>query len=252
MPDGKKLATYLLSAAALLGPMAYILFAFYEMGRLTFFGAPIEFLQISSFGILPVVMTVYPAIVVTFVIVSLVSGVQFAAPRRKIILVGVAFTYAALVFYNLSMTPAWRWIFGISIALGIVVALGVKQYTVEFGNEIVADVADPLHQSQRHFYSTTRYIYFLCGAALFLFCFSAAGKKDAATTEYYWVTGGYVVIGFYGDQVLIGERSGLEVGPKFRLAELKSLEGSLTQLRVGPLKAASMWKSSLPAERASE
>lgn len=98
MPDQKTLATHLLSAAAMLGPLAYVLFAFYEMGRLSFFGAPIEFLQISSFGILSVVKTVYPAMLVTFVMVSIISGVQFAAPRQKIILVAAAFTYGALIF----------------------------------------------------------------------------------------------------------------------------------------------------------
>ena len=246
MPDGKALATYLLSAAALLGPLAYILFAFYEMGRLSFFGAPIEFLQISSFGILPVVLTVYPAMFVTFLIVALLSGVQFATPRRQIVLVAVAFTYVSMVFFSLSMTPLWRWIFGLSTALGIGVALIIKAHTPDFGNEVERVQADPQHASTRHFFAITRYIFVLSGAAVFLLCFSAAGKKDAATTEYYWVTGSNVVIGFYGDHVLLGERRGLEVGPKFRVAELKSLEGSLTQLQVGPLKPASMWKAPGP------
>ncbi|CRM61965.1 hypothetical protein [Pseudomonas sp. 35 E 8] len=251
MQDGKKLVTFILSAAAVLGPLAYVLFAFYEMGRLIFFGAPIEFLQISSFGILPVVKTVYPAIMVTFLMVVIISGVQFASPRRKVILGAAAFTYGALILFNLSMTPMWRWIFGVFIFIGIFSALVIKQFTIEFTNDLGQD-DEKEQQFIKNFHATSRYIYYLCGAAFFLLCFSAAGSKYASTNDYYWVTGDYVVLGFYGDQVLIGERHGFEVGPKFRVAELKSLEGSLMQLRVGPLKAASMWQSSLPAERASQ
>ncbi|NWE18048.1 hypothetical protein [Pseudomonas sp. P7548] len=244
MPDARTIATYLLSATATLGPLAYILFAFYEMGRLNFFGAPVEFLQMSSFGIIPVVTTVYPAIVLTFVMISIVSGVHFATPRGKIILVAAAFTYAALIFFNLSMTPTWRWVFGIAAAVGGLAALGVKKF------EVV--VSDDFDKSAQHLYQTSRYTYCLCGFIVFAMCFSAAGNKNAASDEYYWVTGDNVVLGFYGDQVLIGERRGSEVGPKFRVAELKSLEGSLTQLRVGPLRAASMWKSTSPADRPRE
>lgn len=245
MPNGKVLATYLLSATALLGPLAYILFAFYEMGRLSFFGAPIEFLQISSFGILPVVLTVYPAIFVTFLVVGLLSGVRIATPSRQIVLVAVAFIYASLVFFSLSITTFWRWFFGVSTALGLIVALLVEQHTPDFGNEVDQGKADPQHASINHFYVICRYILLLAGAAFFLWCFSLAGKKDAAITEYYWVTGSEVVIGFYGDHVLLGERRGAEVGPRFRVAELKSLKGSLMQLSVGPLKSASMAKVSV-------
>jgi len=252
MQDGKTLATYLLSAAALLGPLAYILFAFHEMGRLNFFEAPIEFLQISSFGILPVILTVYPAIVITFIVLSIVSGIKVAAPRPKVILAALAFTIIALILFSLSMTSFWRWIFNICIGLGVFIALAVKEVKVEFGSEADRSDANPNRQFLMHLQTASRNIIFLCGASVFLWCFWAVGKKDAATAEYYWVTGGDVVIGFYGDQVLLGERRGLEVGPKFRLVELKSLEGSLTRLRVGPLQAASMWKSSSPAERSSE
>lgn len=75
------------------------------------------------------------------------------------------------------MTPIWQWIFGISIAIGVLAAMVIKKFTLEISDEVDKDNADRHRQYIRHFYATSRYIYYLTGSVIFLLCFSAAGKK---------------------------------------------------------------------------
>lgn len=246
MPDSKNLAAYLVSAAALLGPLAYILFAFHEQGRLSYFGAPFDFLQISSFGILPVTTTIYPWILVTFMVFSLVSMVRFSAPGHQVVLIAAAFAYVTAVLFYVSLTLLWQSIFACLTALGLGVAIFKNPHFPGLGNEISKPPLEPQHISIKHFAQVKRYVLALGGVAIFVFIFTALGKKEAATQEFYWKTQDGVVLGFYGEQVLIGELRGYEVGPEFRFVELKSIQGSMKLLRMGPLKAAPMWKTPGP------
>ena len=243
MPEGKAIVTYLVSAAAMLGPLAYILFAFHEFGRLTYFGAPIDFLQISSFGIIPVVTTIYPGMLITFMVLALCSGVRFSSPSQQVALVACAITYAAGVFFYLSTSPLWMWLFGSTSFIGFLVVVFMKRHTPDLGNDAISFKGDPQHPSIKHYETIRRYLFVFIGAAIFCFIYATAGEKDAATRDFYWVMGNDVVIGFYGDQALLGELRGSEVGPKFRLVGLKVLEGTMTKLQVGPLTASPLWKA---------
>lgn len=243
MPDGKAIATYVVSAAAMLGPLAYIMFAFHEMGRLTYFGAPIDFLQISSFGIIPVVTTIYPGMLSTFMVLALWSGVHVSSPSQKIGLVACAISYVAGVFFYLSMSSLWMWVFGVIAAIGFLIIVFMRRHTPDLGNDEISVKGDPQHPSIRHYYVMRRYLMVFIGSAAFCVIYAFAGEKDAATRDFYWVMGDEVVIGFYGDQALIGELRGSEVGPKFRLVGLKVLERPMTKLQIGPLTSSPMWKS---------
>jgi hypothetical protein len=242
MPDGKAFATYLLSAAALLGPLAFILFAFHEMGRLNYFEAPTEFMQLSSFGILPVITTVYPAMFTTFLVVGLLSGVPIASANQKIILIVAACTYGAMVLFYLSLTPTWQWVSGVAIGLGFIAMVLIPRHTPDVGNEKPVLPEDPQHPEIKHYSLLKKCVITLASVGFVLPMYSALGIKDAVTQEHYWVVGNEVVIGFYGDLALIGERSGYEVGPKFRFVELKSSKLSMSYQRIGPLKPAPVWK----------
>lgn len=242
MLDGKALATYLLSAAALLGPLAYLLFAFHEMGRLNYFEAPTEFMQLSSFGILPVITTVYPAIFFTFLVVGLLSGVPIASSNQKIVLVIASCTYIAMVLFYLSLTAIWQWVFGVAIALGFIAMIAIPRHTPDYGNEKPDLAGDPQPAELRHYSFLKKCMIILSGVVLVLPVFASLGKKEAVTQEHYWVLGNEVVMGFYGDLALIAERRNQEVGPRFRFVELKSMNSLMSFQRIGPLKPAPIWK----------
>jgi hypothetical protein len=87
-----------------------------------------------------------------------------------------------------------------------------------------------------------RYVFLITWFVLSITIFFFMGEKAVTKEELYWVVEGEVVIGFYGDLALMAERHDSEVGPKFRLAELKSLDKKMMLLRIGPLKPAPMWK----------
>ncbi|WP_458368725.1 hypothetical protein [Pseudomonas mandelii] len=243
MPDGKSLSTYIFSAAALLGPLAYILFAFHEQGRLSYFGAPVDFMQISSFGIVPVITTIYPWMIVTFLVFSFLSGVRFSVPGQKVVLIAGAVTYISICLFYVSLTPVWKWMFGVIGGVGAIVAISKNNHVPGFGNEAIKAEPEPQHMYLRHIASVKLYFFALAGIAIFVMFFSALGKREAAAQQFYWILNDGVVLGFYGDQVLIGDRNGYEVGPRFRFVELKSIQGSLNLLRVGPLKPVPMWKA---------
>jgi len=242
MLDGKTAATYVLSAAALLGPLAYILFAFHELGRLSYFEAPTEFMQLSSFGILPVITTVYPAMFITFLVVGLVAGVPFARSNQKIVLVIAACTYIAMVLFYLSLTFVWECVFGIAMALGFIAMIAIPRHTPDFGNEKPDLVGDPQPAEVRHYSFLKKCVLILSSVVVVVPIFAAWGKKEAVTQEHYWVLGSEVVMGFYGDLALMAERRDQELGPRFRFLELKSMKSSMSYQRIGPLKPAPAWK----------
>lgn len=242
MPEGKTVVAYALSFAAFLGPVAFIFFGFHEMGRLGYFGAPNDFMQLSSFGVMPVVITVYPAMFITFLVVGILSGLRYASPSHQLVLVVVAFTYVSMVLLYLSLTPTWKWVFGVSTAIGVVAAVALKRNAVEIGNEAPKNKPLPEPVAVNYLRKLQTYILVSSGAVFIPLFFSAAGVKVAATQEYYWVSGGEVVLGFYGDQALMGALNGDEVGPTFRFAELKSIPATLKLQRIGPLRSAPMWK----------
>ncbi len=246
MPDGKSIVAYALSSAALLGPVAYILFAFHDRGRLSYFGAPDDFMQISSLGLLPVVEVVYPAMFFTMLIVGLLSGLRYASHSRQVVLVAVAWIYVSMVLMFLSSTSFWQWVFGGSMALGAITALMTKNTQADVGNELPKLEPMPVSDAEKHFALIYKCVLLCAGIAIAPMCFVKAGMKTAAAQEYYWVIGDQVILGFYGDLALMGGLSLNHVGPTFRFAELKSLEKNMTRQRIGPLSRAPTTKLGNP------
>ncbi|AXI61612.1 hypothetical protein DLD99_14390 [Pseudomonas kribbensis] len=177
MLDGKAAATYLLSAAALLGPLAYILFAFHEMGRLEYFDAPIDFLQMSSFGILPVVTTVYPGILCTFLVVGLLSGVRFARGGQRQVLIIAACTYVSMILYYLSLTLIWQLVFGIASVIGASAAIFMNRHMPDIGNEEMDPEKDPQSKELKHYSTMKNFALIFAGAGVFVLFFQLLEKK---------------------------------------------------------------------------
>jgi hypothetical protein len=240
--DGKTIIGYALSAAAILGPVAYICFAFIESGRLGYFGAPNEFMQLSVFGILPVIWAVYPPMFVTFLVLGILSGLRYATPSHKIVLVAVATLYVSMVLFYLSLTPTWQWVFAISGSISFVSAIFSSPTMADIGNEQARSEELPKAAAAKHFSFMKRYVLVLSGIVIIPMAFIQSGVKAASTQEYYWVSGSEVVLGFYGDLALMGALSRQEVGPMFRFVELKSLSTPLAWQKIGPLAAAPAWQ----------
>lgn len=234
---------YALSSAAILGPLAYIFFAFHESGRLGYFGAPNDFMQISSFGVMPVIFGVYPAMFFTSLVVGMLYGLRYATPSHQVVLIAVATTLVSIGLFYLSLTPVWRLVFGVTGFIAFISAMLLNPTAADIGNESAKPEPLPEAASTRHFSLLKRYALIFSGIVIVPLAFSQLGVKAAAAQEYYWVSGNEIVLGFYGDLALMGAVRGREVGPMFRFAELKSLETPLSWQRVGPLAAAPAWRS---------
>lgn len=179
--------TTLVSIVAVLGPFSYGVLALYEIGRLGYFNAPVDFLQLGSFGFADVILKAYPSVIPMAAVVAL--------SMRFLWLKGVHRAYAALhiigLFALLLITlvngAGWK-IFFVCVAAVSVIFLLIKSPPTppDLGNELQDDER-PVETKDQKFWRIAR----LCPAlTLIVFILgwmvSAYGAKNAELEAYYW------------------------------------------------------------------
>jgi hypothetical protein len=237
--------TTLVSIVAVLGPFSYGVLALYEIGRLGYFNAPVDFLQLGSFGFADVILKAYPSVIPMAAVVAL--------SMRFLWLKGVHRAYAALhiigLFALLLITlvngAGWK-IFFVCVAAVSVIFLLIKSPPTppDLGNELQDDER-PVETRDQKFWRIAR----LCPAlTLIVFILgwmvSAYGAKNAELEAYYWCTKDEVVLGFYGDKALTSKLMNGDVGHTFSIRDVKTLT-EMSYQKIGPLKVTPLWKPAL-------
>ncbi|MBD9443084.1 hypothetical protein [Pseudomonas sp. PDM04] len=237
--------TTLVSLVAVLGPFSYGVLALYEIGRLGYFNAPVDFLQLGSFGFADVILKAYPSVIPMAAVVAL--------SLRFLWLKGIHRAYAALhivglfalLLITLVNSAGWK-IFWICVAAVAVLFLLIKSPPAppEMGNE-PQDNARPVETRDQRFWRIAR----LCPPLAFIvFIFgwmvSAYGAKNAELEAFYWCTKDEVVLGFYGDKALTSKLQNGDIGHTFSIRDVKTLT-ELSYQKIGPLKVAPLWKPAL-------
>ncbi|WP_146189212.1 hypothetical protein [Pseudomonas protegens] len=249
MADGNKLVSILVSSVTLFGPFSYLLYAFYESGRLNYFAAPTDFMQLTSFGIMPVVETVHPGIILTGIVATLLGGMRHGTARDKFVMAcGVVGYVSGTVWYISASGSYVRWTFGAIATLCGLIALSLPRHTPDIGNE--EEVVPPVARPSAFKYTVSIYNGVIIVSAMFFFLmgYVVAGQKKAETQEKYWMAGNKVVLAIYGEVMLLGELNGQLVGPVFEVVESKSLQSSLIFRKVGPLSPALLAAQGAPAK----
>ncbi|MBS7440277.1 hypothetical protein KID96_23410 [Pseudomonas syringae] len=235
MSEGNKPISIALSIVAILGPVSYMLYAFYEIGRLGYFRAPIEFMQLSSFGVMPVIEAVHPGIIFTAIIWTFFGGMRYRTGAGQLASVFAVIGYCFLAISGLSIDERYTFGFGIAGVCAILIALLIPTSVPELGNEEDPIPPLPVPAANKYSDSIRKWILILAAVAVFIGGNIAAGSKKAKQQDEYWIVKNEVVLGFYGDMVLLGELNGKQVGPNFKIAETKSLDVQMRRVKTGPL-----------------
>lgn len=236
MSDGNKLSQIIVSVVTLFGPISYLLYALYEGGRLRHFGAPVEFIQLTSFGILPVVETIHPGIILTAIVMTFLAGMKHATPKHQVRMGCGVIGYVAGTIAYIATNENIKWGFGIVAAVCAAVAFAISAGAPELGNEQENPAPIPKSRSEKYENSITKWVVIL--SAVFFFCmgYVAAGIKMAENQTEYWVSGDRVALAIYGNTVLLAELHGQDVGPGFELVETKTLQKPLVLKEIGPIR----------------
>ncbi|WP_146116073.1 MULTISPECIES: hypothetical protein [Pseudomonas] len=237
--------TTLVSLVAVLGPFSYGVLALYEIGRLGYFNAPVDFLQLGSFGFADVILKVYPAVMPMAAVIALAF--------RFLWLKGIHRAYAAvhsvgmlsLLLVYLVSTPSWKVFWGV-IGFAAVLFCVFKNPPLlpDFGNE-QEDAVKHLETRDEKFWRIMQVTPFVIVIALILgWMISAYGAKAAEEQTYYWCIKGEVVLGFYGDKAVTAQLVEGNVGHTFSIKDIKTLS-ELSYQKIGPLKVAPLWRPSI-------
>lgn len=237
--------TTLVSLVAVLGPFSYGILALYEIGRLGYFNAPVDFLQLGSFGFADVILKVYPTVIPMAAVVAL--------SMRFLWLKGIHRAYAvlhivglfALLLITLVNGTGWK-IFWICVAAVAVLFILIKSPPAppERGNEVLED-SRPVETRDQKFWRVAQLCPVLMIVVFILgWMVSAYGAKNAELETYYWCTKDEVVLGFYGDKVLTTKLQNGDVGHTFSIRDVKTLT-EMSYQKIGPLKVVPLWKPAL-------
>ena len=235
-------STTLVSLVAVLGPISYGVLALYEIGRLGYFNAPVDFLQLGSFGFADVILKAYPSVIPLAAVVALsfrflwLKGIHLAYAALHII------GLLALLLITLVNGTGWK-IFWVCVAAFSVLFILIKSPPAppELGNELQEDARSVETRDQR-FWRIARLFPALTLIVLILgWMVSAYGAKNAELEMYYWCTKDEVVLGFYGDKALTSKLVNGDIGHAFSIRDVKTLT-ELSYQKIGPLKVAPLWK----------
>jgi len=237
--------TTLVSLVAVLGPFSYGVLALYEIGRLGYFNAPVDFLQLGSFGFADVILKAYPSVIPMTAVVALsVRFLWLKGIHRAYAALHIAGLFALLLI-TLVNGAGWK-IFWVCVATVAVLFLLIKSppASPELGNELQED-ARPVETRDQKFWRIAR----LCPAlALIVFILgwmvSAYGAKNAELETFYWCTKDEVILGFYGDKALTSKLQNGDIGHTFSIRDVKTLT-EMSYQKIGPLKVAPLWKPAL-------
>jgi hypothetical protein len=222
-----------IAALALIGPASYLCLALFELGRLQYFDAPRDFINFGSFGIYPLLSKVFP-VAVPMLLIAGVFGTAYAAQGRvRFIRISVALGMCCSLLSIYSATSAWKWGFGIAMAVCALPGLLLNQHVPEVGNSEDEQPAVPEHPALLSAKRLRQAVYWLPALALFAWVFAAAGTRDAESQKEFWTSEKGVIIGFYGENLLLMSTSGNGVASDFQVIKLEEA-GTLTLKPLGP------------------
>ncbi|MDT3230909.1 hypothetical protein [Pseudomonas sp. rhizo25] len=237
--------TTLVSLVAVLGPFSYGVLALYEIGRLGYFNAPVDFLQLGSFGFADVILKAYPSVIPMAAVVALsVRFLWLKGVHRAYAVLHIVGLFALLLI-NLVNGAGWK-TFWICVAAVSILFLLIKNPPAlpETGNES-QEGSRQVETRDQKFWRIARW----CPALAFIvfilgWMVSAYGAKNAELETYYWCTKDEVVLGFYGDKVLTSKLQNGDVGHTFSIRDVKTLT-EISYQKIGPLKVIPLWKPAL-------
>ncbi|MEW5697655.1 hypothetical protein [Pseudomonas synxantha] len=237
--------TTLVSLVAVLGPFSYGVLALYEIGRLGYFNAPVDFLQLGSFGFADVILKAYPSVIPMAAVVALsVRFLWLKGVHRAYAVLHIVGLFALLLI-NLVNGAGWK-TFWICVAAVSILFLLIKNPPAlpETGNES-QEGSRQVETRDQKFWRIARW----CPALAFIvfilgWMVSAYGAKNAELETYYWCTKDEVVLGIYGDKVLTSKLQNGDVGHTFSIRDVKTLT-EISYQKIGPLKVIPLWKPAL-------
>lgn len=244
MPGGSKYLSILVSVVALFGPISYLLYALYESGRLGYFGAPVDFIQLTSFGVLPVIETIHPGVILTVIVLTVLGGMKHATPRDQFRMASGAAGYVAGAIAVIATNNCVKWGFGGFTVICALILLFVNATSPEIGNKEPQASPIPISGAEEYQKYVHRWVFIVSAVVFFCFGYVAAGIKQAEKQIDYWVSDNRVALAIYGNLVLLAELNGNSVGPGFEVLETKSLPKPLILKAIGPLKTLARKKES--------
>lgn len=236
MQAGSKYLSIVLSAITLFGPISFLLYALYESGRLRAFGAPIDFIQLTSFGIIPVIETIHPGIILTVIVLTILGGMKHATALDQFRMGSGAVGYVAAAIAIIASNNIIQWTFGVVTAICALILLFVGGSSPELGNKREKLSPIPISSAEEYTRNIRRWVFIVSAVVFFCLGYVAAGAKQARSQSEYWLSGERVALAIYGNIVLLAELHGNVVGPGFEVLETKSLPKPLVLKKVGPLK----------------
>ncbi|MFJ4055795.1 hypothetical protein ACIPZC_20400 [Pseudomonas sp. NPDC089743] len=237
--------TTLVSLVAVLGPFSYGVLALYEVGRLGYFNAPVDFLQLGSFGFADVILKVYPSVIPMVAVIALTTRfVWLKGIHRAYAVVHTVGMLSLLLVYLVS-NPYWKVFWGGLAFIAVLFILFKNPPSPpELGNE-QEEVARPLETRDEKFWRVARMAPFMILIVVILaWMISAYGAKGAELEAFYWCTKDEVVLGFYGDKALTTKLTDGKVGHTFSIRDVKTLR-DLSYQKIGPLTVSPLWMPSM-------
>lgn len=237
--------TALVSLVAVLGPFSYGVLALYEIGRLGYFNAPVDFLQLGSFGFADVILKVYPSVIPMAAIVALTTRFTWLKGIHRAYAVVHAIGMLSLLLVYLVSNPNWKIVWGCSAAAAVLFCL-IKSPPPppEFGNELEESPKSLETRDDKFWRIARRAPFIILIAGILAWMISAYGAKDAELETYYWCTKSEIVLGFYGDNALMASLQDGNVGSTFSIRDIKTLS-DLSYQKIGPLKVMPLWRPSI-------
>lgn len=232
----------LVSIAAILGPFSYGVLAIYEMGRLSYFNAPVEFIQLTSFGFSDVIGTVWPMLIPIIAVIALSMRITWMQGIHRVYAVVNTVALVAILMIGVVTNSYWKlgWMVVAFAAAGFMLLKNMP-LPPDIGNEIEPEPG-PQETRDQTFWRRARKAPFVAVAIMFLgWMIWAYGSKDSETQSYYWVTTDEVILGFYGDKALTSKLVESTVGRSFSIRDVKDLR-EISYQKVGPLKASLLWR----------
>jgi len=233
----------MVSIAAILGPFSYAVLAIYEMGRLSYFNAPVEFIQLTSFGFSDVIRTVWPMLIPIIAMIALSMRITWMQGIHRVYAVVNTVALVAILMIGVVTNSYWKgaWIVVAFAAAGFMLLKNMPS-PPDIGNEVELE-PKPKETRDQTFWRRARMAPYAGVAILFLgWMIWAYGSKDSETQSYYWVANDEVILGFYGDKALTSKFVESTVGRSFSIKEVKDLR-DISYQKIGPLKASILWQA---------
>lgn len=236
---GVDLLTTLIAAFALLGPALYVMAACFEFGRLSYYQAPVGFVQFGSIGIFDVLSgaggyAVY-GLMILFSIVFFLAG----SGRRRVVVGAAIISMNAILLVTNSSQLKWQLTLGAVAVIAFAVALFTNAPPSK--QEILPDI-DAASEAPIDELSVANSVMklMLC-IALFVawgFVLVSAGMSSAERQRIYWSVGNELVLGFYGENVLTTTYMNGEFGGSYRFQKLDDFsKQGMTQRKFAHMSA---------------